>query len=118
MDIKALGYLGFESPKATAWEAFGPEIFQLGLERDRAWRENEKAIAVLRARFDSLTQREREVMGLVVTGRLNKQVAGEIGISEITVKVHRGNVMRKMEAASLVDLVPIAEKFKVSSEKS
>jgi FixJ family two-component response regulator len=93
------------------------DAIQLGLERDRARREDEKAIALLRARFDSLTQREREVMALVVTGRVNKQIAFEIGISQITVKVHRGNVMRKMEAKSLADLVLMAEKLKVSREK-
>ena len=71
------------------------DAIQLGLERDRARRENEKAITLLRARFESLTQREREVMALVVTGRMNKQIAFEVGISQITVKVHRGNVMRK-----------------------
>jgi FixJ family two-component response regulator len=93
------------------------DAIQLGLERDRARRENEKAIGLLRARFDSLTQREREVMALVVTGRVNKQIAFEIGISQITVKVHRGNVMRKMAATSLADLVLMAEKLKVSLEK-
>src|SRR5258707_8784254 len=65
------------------------DAIQLGLERDRSWRENEKAIALVRARFDSLTQREREIMARVVTGRLNQQIAGDIGRSEITVKVHR-----------------------------
>jgi FixJ family two-component response regulator len=64
-----------------------------------------------------LTQREREVMALVVTGRVNKQIAFEIGISQITVKVHRGNVMRKMAATSLADLVLMKEKLKVSLEK-
>ena len=83
-----------------------------GLERDRAWRAREKSLAELRGRFDTLTDREREVMGLVVTGQLNKQIAGTIGLSEITVKVHRGNVMRKMAAKTLADLVLIAEKLK------
>jgi len=92
------------------------DAIQLGLERDRARREDEKAIALLRARFDSLTQREREVMALVATGRVNKQIAFEIGISQITVKVHRGNVMRKMEATSLADLVLMAEKLRVTGE--
>ena len=92
------------------------DAIQLGLERDRARRGSEKAIALIRARFDSLTQREREVMALVVTGCVNKQIAFEIGISEITVKVHRSNVMRKMVAATLADLVLMAEKLKVSRE--
>jgi len=92
------------------------DAIQLGLERDRARREDEKAIALLQARFDSLTQREREVMALVATGRVNKQIAFEIGVSQITVKVHRGNVMRKMAATSLADLVLMAEKLRVSSE--
>ena len=90
------------------------DAIQLGLEQDRARREDEKAIALLHARFETLTQREREVMALVVTGRVNKQIAFEIGISEITVKVHRGNVMRKIAAATLADLVLMAEKLKVS----
>jgi FixJ family two-component response regulator len=71
-------------------------------------------IRVLRERYASLTQREREVMELVVAGRLNKQVGGELGISEITVKAHRGRVMRKMNANSLPDLVNIAAKLRVA----
>jgi FixJ family two-component response regulator len=94
------------------------DAIQLGLARDRAWLENENAIAVLRARFETLTPREREVMALVVTGRLNKQIAYDIGISEITVKVHRGQVMRKMEAASLPDLARMADKLNITTENS
>ena len=94
------------------------EAIQLGLARDRAWRENEKALAVLQARHDTLTPREREVMALVVTGRLNKQIAGDIGISEITVKIHRGQVMRKMQASSLPDLARMADRLKLAREKT
>jgi FixJ family two-component response regulator len=94
------------------------DAIQLGLARDRAWLENEKAMATLRERLDTLTPREREVMALVVAGRLNKQIAYDIGISEITVKVHRGQVMRKMNAASLPDLARMADKLNVTVEKS
>ncbi|HXO90965.1 MAG TPA: response regulator transcription factor [Stellaceae bacterium] len=94
------------------------DAIQLGLARDRMWLENEKAIAALRARFETLTPREREVMALVVTGRLNKRIAYDIGISEITVKVHRGQVMRKMQAASLPDLARMADKLNFTAEKS
>jgi FixJ family two-component response regulator len=94
------------------------DAIQLGLARDRAWLENETAIAALRARFETLTPREREVMALVVTGRLNKQIAHDIGISEITVKVHRGQVMRKMKATSLPDLARMVDKLDFAAEKS
>jgi FixJ family two-component response regulator len=88
------------------------DAVQSGLERDHAWREQQKALAGLRACYDALSQREREVMAQVVTGRLNKQIAGELGVSEITVKVHRGSLMRKMQAKSLADLVLMAERLK------
>jgi FixJ family two-component response regulator len=94
------------------------DAVQLGLERDRAWLETERALVALRARFETLTAREREVMALVVTGRLNKQIAGDLGISEITVKVHRGQVMRKMHASSLPDLGRMADKLKLAPGKS
>jgi len=94
------------------------DAIQLGLARDRAWLEEAKAMAALRSRFETLTPREREVMALVVTGRLNKQIAYDIGISEITVKVHRGQVMRKMNAASLPDLARMADKLDPTAAKS
>ena len=87
------------------------DAIQLGLERDRARREGEKAVAALRERFETLTSREREVMTEVLKGRLNKQIAGDIGVSEVTVKAHRGEVMRKMKASSLLDLARMAEKL-------
>jgi len=94
------------------------DAIQLGLARDCAWLEEAKAMAALRSRFETLTPREREVMALVVTGRLNKQIAYDIGISEITVKVHRGQVMRKMNAASLPDLARMADKLGLTAAKS
>ena len=87
------------------------------LERDRKRREEEKGVAALKAKLETLTPREREVMSLVTAGLMNKQVAGEIGVSEITVKIHRGHVMRKMGARSLADLVRMAEVLGVSREK-
>jgi FixJ family two-component response regulator len=94
------------------------DAIQLSIARDRARLEDEKALAGLRARFESLTPREREVTALVAAGRLNKQIAYEIGVSEITVKVHRGQVMRKMRAASLPDLARMADRLSLTGEKS
>jgi FixJ family two-component response regulator len=79
------------------------------LERDQKRRDSEKAVSELRILLDSLTSREREVMTLVVAGLMNKQIAAKLGITEITVKVHRGHMMRKMKARSLVDLVATAD---------
>jgi FixJ family two-component response regulator len=85
------------------------DAVKLGLEKDEAKRKNQIASASVRALFESLTPREQDVVRLVTAGLMNKQVAAEMGISEITVKVHRGNAMRKMKASSLADLVRIAE---------
>jgi|ERR1700756_4366851 FixJ family two-component response regulator len=81
-----------------------PEPNSAGHARDRARLEQERAMAELNVRFETLTPRERDVMALVVCGRLNKQIACDLSVSEITVKVHRGQVMRKMRASSLPDL--------------
>ncbi len=87
------------------------DAIQVALDRDRARRRQEAEVAVLRERFESLTAREREVLPLVVSGLLNKQIAAEIGTSETTVKVHRSQLMRKMAADSVADLVRMAEKM-------
>jgi FixJ family two-component response regulator len=86
------------------------------LERDRKRRENEESVSELRVSFEALTPREREVIALVTAGLMNKQIAAELGVSEITVKIHRGHVMRKMKAKSLADLVRMAETLGVRRE--
>jgi FixJ family two-component response regulator len=90
------------------------DAIRRGIERDRQRRDQDKALASLRRRFESLTAREREIMLLVTRGLLNKQIAGELGLSEVTVKVHRGHVMQKMQAKSLADLVRMSDKLQIA----
>src|SRR6478752_10867792 len=92
------------------------DAIQHALEIDRAARQERSMVAEVRRRYESLTKREREVMRLVVSGLLNKQIAGEWETSEVTVKMHRGQVMRKMKAQSLVQLVRMADKIGITNE--
>jgi FixJ family two-component response regulator len=93
------------------------DAIQQALERDRIAQEQQGEIHDLQQRYHALTAREREVMTLVVSGMLNKQIASEIGASEATVKVHRGHVMHKMQAVSVVDLVRMADKLELPTRK-
>jgi FixJ family two-component response regulator len=93
------------------------DAIQLGLSRDRVRRANDKALATLRERFASLSPRERDIMIQVARGRLSKQIAGDIGIAEATVKVHRSRAMQKMKARSLPELGRMVDKLKLLSEE-
>jgi FixJ family two-component response regulator len=93
------------------------DAVEAGLARDRAQRESDRALSALRERFEALSSREREVMVQVTAGRLNKQIAHDIGISESTVKVHRTHLMRKMKARSLPELSRMADVLKLAPEK-
>jgi FixJ family two-component response regulator len=94
------------------------DAIQVGLEHDRSRRQEATVVAELQERFDSLTAREREVLLLVITGRRNKQIADQLELSEMTVKVHRSQITRKMRAKSLIDLVRMADKLGVSAKKA
>lgn len=89
-----------------------------GLASDRARRENEETLSALRARFDVLTPRERAILFQVAEGRLNKQIAGDMGITETTVKVHRSNMMRKVKAASLAELCRMVDKLQIRPDSA
>jgi len=93
------------------------DAIQKAIARDRALREERQALNEIRARFESLTPREKEVLDLVVAGLLNKQIADQLGMSELTVKTHRAHVMDKTQADSLAHLVRMAEKLKISPQK-
>jgi FixJ family two-component response regulator len=93
------------------------DAVEAGLARDRARRENDKALGALKERFDTLSPRERDIMIQVTAGRLNKQIASDMGIAESTVKVHRTNLMRKMNARSLPELSRMADLLKPTTEK-
>jgi FixJ family two-component response regulator len=93
------------------------DAVEAGLARDRAWRESDKALGALKQRFETLSPREREVLVQVTAGRLNKQIANDIGIAESTVKVHRTHLMRKMRARSLPELSRMADILKLAPEK-
>ena len=90
----------------------------MAIERDRKRREVEKVIVNLQVLFETLTSREREILALVAAGRMNKQIAGELGLAEITVKIHRGHIMKKMHARSLADLVRAAEMLGIGHVKA
>ena len=94
------------------------DAVRIALERDRARREQEKEVADLQQRFNSLSPREQEVISMVASGMLNKQIAGQLGVAENTVKVHRSRAMEKMQAQSFAELVRMTEKLKSPSRKA
>ena len=93
------------------------DAIQVGIDRDRAQRQKAKTVAELQERLEALTARERDVLTLVITGQMNKQIAAQLNVSEATIKVHRGQIMHKMRARSLVDLVRMADTLGVCNDK-
>jgi FixJ family two-component response regulator len=94
------------------------DAVRIGLDRDRARRENESTTSHLKKKYETLTSREQQIIALVTSGFLNKQIAAEIGVTEVTVKVHRGNMMRKMGAKSLAELVRMVDALGVRRNPS
>ena len=111
MSVQAMKHGAIEFLTKPVREQELLDAIRHGIDRDRHRREQESGRASLRARFESLTEREREILSLVARGLLNKQIAAELGLSEVTVKVHRGHVMRKMDAKSLADLVRMSDQL-------
>jgi FixJ family two-component response regulator len=118
MSVKALksGAIEFLTKPLRAQDLL--EAVHAGIKQDRTRRQRAALVAELQERFHSLTAREREILPLVVTGRLNKQIAAQLKLSEMTVKIHRSQVMRKMRAKSLVDLVRMADNLGLSDKTS